>query len=447
MQTASTQKVKRSAMAQGHSINDCFLHDKERLRHDEAITLLAQRLPPITETQTVALGQAIGRVLAQDIIAPHAVPLHTNAAVDGYAFAHHDLSAKALPISQRIAAGQLAPPALEPGTAARIFTGAVMPSGAETVAMQEDCTVSGETVQLPATLKAGANCRLAAEDLAQGETVLEAGTVLKASHIAAAASVGAGELMAFRPLKVALFSNGNELRNPEATGATPIRPGEVFDTNGPMLKAAMAGLPVELISQAVIGDTLDATRTALAQASQQADVIITSGGASRGEEDHMLTALEALGKRHLWQLAIKPGRPMMMGQIRREASNTPVPSGLQDCLYFGLPGNPVAAFVCFLLYLRPALIKLAGGPFRQEPRFTVTSGFDIISKKPDRREFLRARLVEQPDGTLVAEKFDRDGSGLISSLRTSDGLVEIEEHVTSLSKGDPVRFLPFPFNL
>ncbi|MEO0547251.1 MAG: hypothetical protein AAF035_09910 [Pseudomonadota bacterium] len=196
-------------MAQGHSINDCFLHDKDRLRHDEAIALLAERLPQIAETNTVALSEAAGRVLAQDIVAPHAVPLHTNAAVDGYAFAHKDLSANALPISQRIAAGQLAPPALEPGTAARIFTGAVMPSGAETVAMQEDCTIIGEAVQLPTALKAGANCRLAGEDLAHGETVLEAGTVLKASHIAAAASVGAGHLTAFRPLKVALFSNGD----------------------------------------------------------------------------------------------------------------------------------------------------------------------------------------------------------------------------------------------
>ncbi|MEM9678642.1 MAG: gephyrin-like molybdotransferase Glp [Pseudomonadota bacterium] len=434
-------------MAQGHSINDCFLHDKDRLRHDEAIALLAERLPQIAETQTIALSKAAGRVLAQNIVAPHAVPLHTNAAVDGYAFAHKDLSANALPISQRIAAGQLTPSALEPGTAARIFTGAVMPSGAETVAMQEDCTIIGEAVQLPTALKAGANCRLAGEDLAHGETVLEAGTVLKASHIAAAASVGAGQLTAYRPLKVALFSNGDELRNPEAKAKAQIQPGEVFDTNGPMLRAAMADLPVTIISQEVIGDTLHATRTALSQASQEADVIITSGGASRGEEDHMLTALETLGKRHLWQLAIKPGRPMMMGQLRREVSNLPAPSSSQDCLYFGLPGNPVAAFVCFLLYLRPALLKLAGGSFRREPRFTVTSGFDIRSKKPDRREFLRARLVEQPDGTLVAEKFDRDGSGLISSLRMSDGLVEIEEHVTSLRKGDPVRFLPFPSNL
>jgi len=423
------------------------LHDKDRLRHEEAIALLADRLPRITDTQTIALSEAAGRVLAQDIVAPHAVPLHTNAAVDGNAFAHEDLSANALPISQRIAAGHLAPPALEPGTAARIFTGAVMPSGAETVAMQEDCTLIGETVQLPMALKAGANCRHAGEDLAEGETVLKAGTVLKASHIAAAASVGAGQLMAFRPLKVALFSNGDELRDPEATASNPIRPGEVFDTNGPMLKAAMADLPVTIVCKDMIGDTFDATRTALSQASQQADVIITSGGASRGEEDHMLTALEALGKRHLWQLAIKPGRPMMMGQMPREASNPPASSSLQDCLYFGLPGNPVAAFVCFLLYLRPALIKLAGGPFRQDTRFTVTSGFDIVSKKPDRREFLRARLVEQSDGRLVAQKFDRDGSGLISSLRTSDGLVEIEEHVTSLRKGEPVRFLPFPPNL
>lgn len=430
-------------------INDCFLHDKDRLRHDEAIALLKERLPHIIDTETVPLREAAGRILASDIIAPHAVPLHTNSAVDGYAFAHSDLVAHVdsrLPISGRITAGQLSPPALQPGTAVRIFTGAVMPNGSDTVAMQEDCTEHGASVALPRQLKAKANCRLAGEDLRAGEKVMTAGTRMKASHVAAAASVGAGRLSVYRKLTIALFSNGDELRDPEASEQPAIHPGEVFDTNTPMLRAAMKDLPVEIVQNRIIGDTLSATESALREASQTADIILTSGGASRGEEDHMLIALEKLGKRHLWQLAIKPGRPMMMGQIARPSSSTSS-NPVEDCLYFGLPGNPVAAFVCFLLYVRPSLLALAGSAFEEAPRFTVVSGFDIPSKKQDRREFLRARLISREDGALIAEKFDRDGSGLISSLRTSDGLVELDEATTSIQKGDSVQFLPFPEGL
>ncbi|MEL6966413.1 MAG: gephyrin-like molybdotransferase Glp [Pseudomonadota bacterium] len=427
------------------ALDDCFLHDRDRLRHGEALDLLRARLIPIADVETVALSTAHGRVVAKDITAPHPVPLHTNSAVDGYALNHADVdnATGPLPISQRIAAGMLSPQPLARGTAVRIFTGAVMPEGANTVAMQEDCETQSTgnqnrpEVRLPTNLKLGANCRKAGEDLALGETVLQAGTVVRASHIAAAASVGTSELCVFKPLRIALFSNGDELRDAEEASPTPLRLGQVFDTNSPMLAGLVRALPVDVVERTIIPDGLKETESALVKASQTADIIITSGGASRGEEDHMLTALDRLGKRHLWQLAIKPGRPMIMGQIARGSSQA-------DCLYFGLPGNPVAAFVCFLLYVRPSLLALAGAPFAPLPRYTIESGFEISSKKPDRREFLRAKRVTLPDGRRVVQKFARDGSGLISSLHQSDGLVEIPEDVTQIALGDPVTFIPYP---
>ncbi|MEL7273165.1 MAG: gephyrin-like molybdotransferase Glp [Pseudomonadota bacterium] len=416
-----------------HLIDDCFLHDKDRLRHEEALALLRARLTTIVGTQTVEAGEALGRVLAQDLTAPHAVPLHTNAAVDGYAFRHADLVDTPLPVSGRIPAGHLDPAALPPGTAARIFTGAPMPPGADSVAMQEDCVLQNDSVVLPTGLKKGANCRLAGEDLSLGDTVLETGTRLQAADLAAAASMGAAQLSVFTPLRIALFSNGDEMRVPQEDGP-PLRVGEVYDANAPMLRALLSALPVVVTHGGIIRDTAEAAQTAITQASRDHDVIITTGGASRGDEDHMLTVLDRLGSRHLWQLAVKPGRPMMFGQLAGTSG---------PCLLFGLPGNPVAAMVCFLLYARPALLRLAGAQFETPQRFPLPAQFTIKNKKPDRREFLRGSLVTLPDGTVGVQDFGRSGSGLISSLRQSDGLIEIDEATTRLNQGEMVNFIPF----
>ncbi|MEM9733004.1 MAG: gephyrin-like molybdotransferase Glp [Pseudomonadota bacterium] len=416
-----------------HLIDDCFLHDKDRLRHEEALALLQERLVPIVGTQTILATRGLGRVLAADLTAPHAVPLHTNAAVDGYAFRHADLAETPLPISARIPAGHLDPAPLAPGTAARIFTGAPMPPGADSVAMQEDCASQNASVVLPKGLKKGANCRLAGEDLAGGDRVLAQGTRLKAADLAAAASVGAAELNVFKPLRVALFSNGDEMRVPQVD-AKPLRPGEVYDANAPMLNALLAPLPVNITHGGIIHDTAEDARNAIERASRDHDVIITTGGASRGDEDHMLPVLDALGSRHLWQLAVKPGRPMMFGQIA--ANHGP-------CLFFGLPGNPVAAMVCSLLYTRPALLRLAGAAFETPQRYPLPAQFEITKKKPDRREFLRGSLVTLEGGAVGVTEFGRSGSGLISSLRESDGLVEISEEVTQLKFGEMVNFIPF----
>lgn len=416
-------------------IDDCFLHDKDRLRHDEALKLLKDRLSVIVASETISTAHALGRVLAQDVTAPHEVPLHTNAAVDGYAFDSTDFDGSPTTISGRIAAGDLNPPPLKKGTAVRIFTGAPMPTGAQTVAMQEDCSESDGQVQLPKGLKSGANCRKSGEDLQPGDMVVTKGKRIGAADLAALASIGIHEVSVFKKLKVALFSNGNEMRVPGETDAA-LLPGEVYDANQPLLAALCANLPVELSSLGIIRDDASAAEEAIAEARQTHDVIITTGGASRGAEDHMVTVLDKLGKRHLWQLAVKPGRPMMFGQLARDGA-------ARECLYFGLPGNPVAAMVCFLLYTQPALLRLAGADWKTPPRFKVPAAFSIQKKKPDRREFIRGRLLANDQGELVAEKYGRDGSGLISSLRESDGLIEIPEHVTSLKEGELVSFLPF----
>ncbi|MFN0262970.1 gephyrin-like molybdotransferase Glp [Tepidamorphus sp. 3E244] len=416
-------------------LDDCFLHDKDRLRHNEVLTILRDRLTAIAGDEYVSLDDALGRIAAEDVRAPRNVPAYDNSAVDGYAVRHADLNDNApttLFVAMRVAAGHPAREPLPAASAARIFTGAMMPAGADTVVMQEDCD-AGESdeiedlkqVTIPIGLKPGANRRRAGEDLAEGATLIDPGQVFRPQDVAAAASVGRGSVRCFKKLKVAVYSSGDELV--EAGGT--LGQGGVFDSNRPLLKALLQTLPVEVVDLGILADKAGTVRDALKQAAETADVVITSGGASRGEEDHLIESLEALGKRHLWQIAIKPGRPMAMGQI----GDTPI---------FGLPGNPVAAFVCFLLYVRPALFKLGGALWFEPRRFTLPAAFEIEKKKADRREFYRGLLVPGPDG-LTADKFSRDGSGLISGLRAADGLIEIPEAATSISRGEPVAFIPF----
>lgn len=422
-------------MTRQRPIDDCFFHDRDRMRHDDALTLLRERLIPVVSSEEIALSHALGRILNKDIIAPHDVPLHTNAAVDGFAFAGSVRDRRDLKVSMTIAAGDLSPASLPQNHAARIFTGATMPEGADTVAMQEDCETQNGTVTIPDDLPMGANCRKAGEDLHAGDCALKAGTRLIAADLAAAASIGKANLPVYGKLTVTCFSSGDEMRRVGDT-TTPLQRGEVFDANWPLLSALLAPLPVNVSDGGILGDDLDATREAIEKAARSSDVILTTGGASRGAEDHMLAVLDDLGKRHLWQLAVKPGRPMMFGQIARVSTR-------QDCLYFGLPGNPVAAMICFLLYTRPALLRLAGANWTTPPRFKVPAAFGIDKKKPDRREFLRGILSTDEDGTLTVRKFARDGSGLISSLREADGLIELPEEMTRLETGTPVDFIPF----
>ncbi len=418
-------------------IDDCFVHDRDRLRHEEVIALLRERLHPVVGSGSVPLHQGLRRVLAEDCLAPRPIPAHDNAAVDGFAVRHEDLhntEPTRLPISGRLTAG-LQPrfPEQAPGSATRIFTGAVMPQGADSVVMQEDCEieegVAGEPafVIIPPKLKAGANRRRAGEDVKAGETLLSAGSVLRPQDLARLASAGLGAIPVFNRLRLAIVSTGDELR-PAGAGDLPL--GAVYDANQPMLTGLAQGLPVvEVHPLGILPDDPGAIADALSAAARQYDVIITSGGASKGEEDHLRATIEKLGTCHLWQLAIKPGRPMMMGQIEA----TPV---------FGLPGNPVAVFVCWLLYVYPSLLRLAGAPWREPEKIMLPAGFAIPRKKRDRREFYRG-WFEMQGGKTVLKKFERDGSGLIAGLQAASGLIEVTEEVERIEEGDLLAFWPF----
>ena len=284
--------------------------------------------------------------------------------------------------------------------------------------MQEDCQVSGGTVELP-KLRPGANVRLRGEDVREGEPVLPAGRRLRPSDVATLAAFGMADVPVRAKLRVTLFSSGDEILQ-----SGTLAPGQLFDANRPLLRSWMATLPVEVVDGGVLSDRRDAVEAALRDAARKAEVILTTGGASRGDEDHMLAALDRIGRRRAWQIAVKPGRPLMFGTIG-------------DAAYLGLPGNPVAACVCFLLYARPLLLALAGAGWHEPLRTTLPARFAIESK-PDRREFLRGILA---DGGV--RKFDRDGSGLLSSLREADGLIDVPEGVTCIREGDAVAFLPW----
>ncbi len=412
-------------------LDDCFLHDGDRLRHGDALALLKDRVRPVAGKEIIDLGNANGRILAQTIKAPRPVPATDNSAVDGYGFAHSDYLALGgrLPVSDRIVAGHPAKSPLAAGTAARIFTGAVMPENADTIVMQEDTTiVSGDPdmVVIPEGLKAGANCRKAGEDLAEGDIILDAGTRLRPQDIAAIASTGLDSISCFAPLKLALVSTGDEILRP----GVAFSPGKVYDANFFLLRGLLEGVGAEISDLGILEDKAGAVRDALEEAAKNHDAILTTGGASRGEEDHVVKSVDALGKLHMWQLAIKPGRPMSFGQIG-------------DCMFLGLPGNPVAAMVCFLLYVRPVLLRLGGADWRDPVRYQVPATF-AMTKKPGRREFLRGIVEQDAGGTASVKRFPRDGSGLISSLRLADGLIEIGEEVKQIHPGDPVWFLPFP---
>ncbi len=413
--------------------DDCFLHDSDRLTHDEAVAILRDAIAPVTGVEQVPVDQASGHILAEDVIAPRDIPAHTNAAVDGYAFAYSDYDAdkgSVFRVSARASAGHAVSDAIEKGSAARIFTGAALPDGMDAVVMQEDTqteTRDGQIrVTIPGGLKEGANRRLAGEDVKKGAAILTAGCRLRPQDAASAAAAGHAALSCYKPPRVAVFSTGDEIIRP----GEPLEPGQVYDANAPMLRGLIEAAGAQCTDLGVLPDEAGAVQASLKEAAAIYDVVLTSGGASRGDEDHVVDALDALGSLHMWQIAIKPGRPMAFGQIG-------------DCVHMGLPGNPVAVFVCFLLYVYPVLVRLGGGSWPEPARYPLRAAFSVPDKKTGRREFWRGFLTAGEDGVLRAGKFERDGSGLISGLCEADGLIEVTEDVTGVNEGDEVAFIPF----
>ena len=407
--------------------DDCFAFGGQLMSAGEALAILKSKVHAVTETESVRLNDARGRVLAEPVVATRDVPPHDNAAVDGYAVNFDQLKPgepTTLPIGGRAAAGHPLGRKVAAGECIRIFTGAQMPEGADTVLMQEDCRVADGKATLPAGIKRGANRRFAGEDVKRGATVLAAGRRLRPQEIGLAASLGLTTLTVRRKLRVAIFSTGDEVREPG--GELP--PGAIFDSNRYTLRALLEGLSCAVTDLGILPDSLDAVRAALARAAENHDLVVTSGGVSSGEEDYVKAAVEALGRLHFWRLAIKPGRPVAMGQIGR------VP-------FIGLPGNPVAVMVTFLLLARPLVLLLSGAEDAPPRLFRVVSGF-AYDKKGSRTEYLRARLKRGETG-WVAEKFPRDGAGILTSMVESDGLVEIPEGLSHVELGGTVDFLPF----
>ena len=406
--------------------DDCFAFGGQLMGVEQAAALIAARVEPLTRTEAVDLRAARGRVLARGLLAPGPLPPFFNSAVDGYAFAHASLTQgenARVPLQGRAPAGAAVAP-LAPGTAMRIFTGAPMPAGADTVMMQEDAALDGDLLLLPPGLKSGANCRPAGEDVAAGAQALAAGTRLGPAEIGLAAALGVARLECAPLLRVGVFSTGDELAPPGAT----LGPAQTFDSNRFTLLALLAGLPVEAIDLGILPDDAAATADALTAAAAGYDLLLTSGGVSAGEEDHVRAAIEAAGRLVFWRLAVKPGRPAAMGVI----GGTPV---------LGLPGNPVAAVVCFLHLARPLILRLVGARPEILPRYPAIAGF-AHRKKLGRREYLRVRLSR--DGfTLRAEKFEREGAGLLTSLTQSDAFCELTEDQRDIAPGDQVQVLPF----
>ncbi len=408
--------------------DDCFAHGGDLMPLDGALELLAERLGPVRGSETVALAEAAGRILAADINALTDVPPHDNSAVDGYALFFDDLDPDAetrLPVTGRIPAGGVLGRPARRGEAIRIFTGAPMPDGPDTVMMQEDCREDGGEVIVTPGISRGANWRRRGEDVRKADIFLRAGHRLLPQDIGLAATTGHREIEVYESLRVAVFSTGDEVREPGAE----LPEGAIYDANRYMLVAALRGLGCRVDDLGILPDDRATIAKALGEAAQAHDLILTSGGVSVGDEDHVRAAVEANGSLHFWRLAIKPGRPIAMGQV----GTTPI---------VGLPGNPGAVLITFLLIARPIVLMLSGASVTAPTRFSVRAAFDH-KKKPGRREFIRAKLETGDDGAPVVQKFGAGGAGILSALVGADGLVDLPEDLTYLKSGSTVDFLPF----
>ncbi|MCK9515092.1 MAG: gephyrin-like molybdotransferase Glp [Ottowia sp.] len=398
---------------------------------DEALAALLAHAEPGLERERVSALDADGRVLAEDVVSALDVPPQDNSAMDGYAVRVQDCASghAELPVSQRIVAGSSGV-ALAPGTAARIFTGAPIPPGADAVVMQEDTESldAGARVQINVAPAAGSAIRRAGEDIRRGAVLLPRGTRLTPASVGLAAGIGLAQLPVARRPRVALLQTGDELVTPGTVAPQDMKPGAIYNSNRFFLRALLQRLGCEINDRGVVPDDRDATLRALADAAADSDVVLTSGGVSVGDEDHVKPAVKQLGQLDLWQLAIKPGKPFAYGQIRQPA---------HAVHFIGLPGNPVSSFVTFLLLVRPFLLKLQGATDVSAPMLSLRADFSH-TRVIGRRDFLRARRNE--GGGL--ELFPNQSSGVLTSMHWADGLVD-KAAGSAIHVGDVVPFLPF----
>lgn len=392
------------------------------LSFDQAFDRLLAAATPTDAMERVPTETALGRVLAEDLVSAVDLPPLDNSAMDGYAVrANEAIAGAKLPLSQRIAAGQVPVP-LEAGTAARIFTGAPIPTGADAVVMQEDCAAQDGFVTInQASIRSGQHIRRAGEDIRTGATILSAGTRLRPQELGLAASIGRAEVTVYRRLRVATFYTGSELAAP----GQALQPGQIYNSNRYTLCGMLTALGCEIVDHGSVHDDFAATRAVLARAAQNVDLVITSGGVSVGEEDHMRAAVEADGSLDLWRIAVKPGKPLAFGSVHG------VP-------FIGLPGNPVSVFATFSLLVRPYVLRRQGVEQVAPRSFDIIADFDWPKAGP-RREFVRARL--SPDAASVSI-FGNQSSGVLSSAVWADGFVDIAEN-TPIARGDRVRYIPF----
>ena len=392
----------------------------------EALTQLLDAASAVDGVERVPTLEGNGRVLAQDMLATIDVPSADNTQMDGYAVRARDCESGSatLRVAQRIPAGTVGAP-LEPGTAARIFTGALIPPGADAVVMQEQCEAVGDSVTVRRAPRVGEWIRRTGEDVSSGSVILPAGTRLRSQELGLAASVGLAELPVRRRVRVAVFFTGDELAMP----GEPLQPGAIYNSNRFTLRGLLENLGCDFTDFGIVPDSLEATRDTLRRAAAGHDLIITSGGVSVGEEDHIKPAVESEGCLDLWQIAVKPGKPLAFGEVRRAEGSSYI---------IGLPGNPVSSFVTFLLFVRPFLLRLQGVSGPVEPRGYVMRADFALPKADRRNEFLRVRV--NAAGGL--DLFPNQGSGVLTSTVWGDGLVD-NPPGQAIEEGDLVRFIPF----
>ena len=392
---------------------------------NRAFNILTDTLTSIDESEEISLTECCGRVLAKDLIATVNHPPLTNSAMDGFALRAADLGPEPalLTVAQRIAAGQIGKP-LDAGDAARIFTGAPLPEGADAVVMQENCEVINGKVKILQNVVSGENLRRAGEDIKAGTTLLRAGHRFLPQDVGLAASTGVTELSVKRKLRVALMTTGDELVFP----GSELKPGQIYNSNYYSLLTLLRELSCEVIQFGIIKDDFQKTKDVLLKATEKADCIISTGGVSVGEEDHIKAAVDALGHLDLWKLAIKPGKPFASGKVGTTQ-------------FFGLPGNPVSAFVTFLLLVKPCLLQMIGGESSQPRGFFVLSDFSS-AESGERQEYIRVSLLRTKDGEVRVKPFENQSSGIGTSLSCAQGLAIIPPF-SVVSPGDVLEFIPF----